>query len=102
MKVNIEKLKEVKIDPSDAEAVLDFWHHFELHVPDYLDNALKSFVANPNVDTQDQFRGALCQAINEGKEDIFQDELFKAIRESSDKVLFNFKFHQQLEENISE
>jgi len=100
--VNVHKLTNLKIDPSDAKGVLDFWLHFDLHLPDYLQKAADNFEQNPNVDTQDTFRGALCKALHEGKEDVFQDDLFKAIRQNSDKVLFNYQFLEQLEDQIGE
>lgn len=96
------KLTDLRIEPDDAAAVLDFWHHFELDVPTYLTEAIELFRQDPNLDTQDKFRSALCKAISEGREDIFEDEIFIEIKKNTDKIYFNDQFYSQLKETLSE
>ena len=96
----INKLENIKIESGDVEAILDFWKHFELETPDYLIKAAQDFRSDQNIETQDALRVAICKAIHEGKEDIFQDELFQVIKSSSDQVLFHSQFKEQLEETL--
>ena len=89
------KLSAIKIDKTDLDGVLDFWEHFGIKVPAYLKKASDDFIANPSVETQEEFRFALCAAIRE-EDDIFSDDLFCAIRESSEEVYKNALFEKHL------
>lgn len=100
--LRIEPLTRMAIEIDDADAVIDFWHHFELEVPEYLQKAADDFLKSPNLTTQNIFRVALCKAISEGKEPIFKDEVFLAIKKNTDKVVFHAEFSQELEKIIEE
>jgi hypothetical protein len=98
----VEPLKEVTIEPEDCTNVIEFFTHFNLAVPAYLTEAVTSFASDQNTETQDVFRVALCRALLEGKEDIFQDEIFKLINQNTVKVVELNEFTVQLKEMLTE
>lgn len=99
--MTIYRLEDLKIEANDVDGVLDFWKHFQLDTPDYLKKAAEDFRLEQNIETQHALRVAICKAIHEGKEDIFQDELFNVIKTKSDQIYLQSQFEEQLEETLN-
>lgn len=98
----VEPLKEVTIEGDDAVAVLEFFKAFDAVAPQALVDAAESFKVNPTPETQNVFRVELCRALLEGKEPVFQDEVFKLINQNTAQVVYHHEFNKQLEETLAE
>ena len=98
----VEPLKEVVIEVDDAKNILEFFEHFSLSVPAYVTEAITAFEKEQTLDTQNKFRVAFSKAINEGKEALFSDDIFKLIRENTKQIVFYNEFTEQLEEALSQ
>jgi hypothetical protein len=98
----LDPLKEVKIESDDAMNVVEFWQHFKLSMPEDLAKAAQNFMENSTVETQNEFRLAICKAVVDGKESIFEDEVFKKIKFNASKILFHSNFSSELEKVLDE
>ena len=98
----VEPLKEVAIEGEDAVNVLEFFKAFDAVAPQALVDAAHAFKESPTPQTQNQFRVELCRALMEGKEPVFQDEVFKLINQNTSQVVYHHEFNRQLEETLAE
>jgi hypothetical protein len=65
-------------------------------------DAANAFKADPTPVTQNTFRVELCRALLEGKESVFQDEVFKLINQNTAQIVYHAEFTRQLEETLAE
>lgn len=94
----------VNISKEDAKNVKDFFSHFNITFPDYLDNCLKSIESASEI-TQfhwTDLRVNLARALAENSEhDLLKDELFEEVIPNCQKVWFDQQFKEDFESGES-
>lgn len=114
--LSVKPLSTLNIEADDARNVREFFNHFELKIPDYLENALKNYEVGyeafkksggksdaPTPDilyAQDQVRVQLCRAMVEHESPVFKDDLFKVVIENSKQIAFAAFFEKELEAEL--
>lgn len=106
-KIQVEPLTEVYVDSSDMQSIRDFYEHFKIQMPSYLEDALKSFetisAASPSdktamLDAQNKVRVELCRSMVESESEVFKNPLLDVVQSNSQEILFNAKFDEQVRE----
>lgn len=95
------ELQKIVITPEDCNAALDFWRHFNIPIPSYLQEAFDGFSKDPSFDNQEVMKLALCKAISETDHEAFKDEMFGQIVTETSSVTFEMQFDQDFEETVS-
>lgn len=114
--LSVKPLSTLNIEADDARNVREFFNHFELKIPDYLDTALKNYenqydafkkgggkTESPTgeiLDAQNQVRVQLCRAMVEHESPVFKDDLFKVVIENSKQIAFAAFFDKELEDEL--
>lgn len=115
--LQVEPLDEINTDQEDCNNVRDFFYHFKIDMPEYLENAISEYetaLKQSNaivkedynkdrglIEAQNVFRVSLCRAMVESDHPLFKDELFKTVIANSDKVVFTANFDKQISEALS-
>lgn len=113
----VESLTEVVTDLEDCKNVRDFFTHFKIHMPDYLNSAIVNYeavlettrsftkeektVSKKLLEAQNIFRVSLCKAMVESDHPLFKDELFKTVIGNSEEVVFCANFDEQIGEALT-
>lgn len=95
------KENKVVISPEDCNAALDFWRHFNIPIPDYLQKNFEKFSAEPNFENQELVKLGLVKAISETEHEAFKDEMFSKIVEECAGVTFDMQFDQDFENTVT-
>lgn len=96
-----EKEEKIVVSPEDCNAALDFWKHFNIPVPQDLQDAIDSFAKDQTFENQQKVKLAVCQAINTSTHEAFQDEMFAKISEECGAISYDMLFDRNLEETLS-
>lgn len=96
-----EKDTTVVITPEDCNAALDFWRHFNIPIPQALQDAFESFSQDPSFPNQEKVKLEVCRAISETDHEAFKDEMFVKIVEECAGVTFDMQFDKDLEKTLS-
>ncbi len=107
-KIQVEPLTEVYVDNSDIQSIRDFFEHFTIALPDYLENAMADFetaiTKNEDKDVllqkQNAVRVELCRAMVESESPVFKNPLLDVVIKNSQNILFNAKFDEQVKEHL--
>ena len=109
-KIQVEPLTEVYVDGSDIQSIRDFFEHFTIPLPDYLEVALKDFestimAGNAEKDVllqkQNAVRVELCRSMVESESAVFKNPLLDVVIQNSQNILFNAKFDEQVKEHLN-
>jgi len=90
------------IQPDDTKSAFDFFKHFNIPMPDALNNALNKFAKDPTIENQDLVKYEICNAIVHVEHEAFRDEMFKKIAEECSSVVFEMKFDKDIVETLGE
>lgn len=96
-----EKDTTVVISPEDCNAALDFWRHFNIPIPQALQDAFDTFAKDVTFPNQEKVKLEICRAISETDHEAFKDEMFKKIVEECAGVTFDMQFDKDLEKTLS-
>ena len=91
---------EVVINKDDARNVRDFFKHFNIKVPENLEQVCDRIEKLPEITFPDQhdFKIALCEAMVTSDHAMFKDELFSEVIKNAEREVFNFCFKKEVEE----
>jgi hypothetical protein len=96
-----EKDTTVVISPEDCNAALDFWRHFNIPIPQNLQDAFDLFSTDPSFVNQERIKLEVCKAISQTDHEAFKDEMFQKIVEECAGVTFDMQFDKDLEKTLS-
>lgn len=107
-KIQVEPLTEVYVDGSDIQSIRDFYEHFGILLPDYLETALKNFESASTsgaeketmLQLQNCVRVELCRSMVESESAVFKNPLLDVVIQNSQNILFNAKFDEQVKEHL--
>ena len=91
----------VVISPEDCNAVLDFWHHFSIPVPEELQAAISAFAEDASLANQNSVRLEISKAIVNSDHEAFKEDMFQKIVEECAGVTFDMQFDKELEKTLT-
>ena len=97
----LEKENKVVISAEDCNAALDFWRHFNIPIPDALQESFDLFSKDPTFENQNKVKLEVCRAISETDHEAFKDEMFQKIVEECAGVTFDMQFDKDLEKTLT-
>jgi hypothetical protein len=95
---NKEEKKNVTAGADDVNAIRTFIKHFNLVMPDRLENALQAFEKNMTYENQRLVCKALAEFVVTDESGLLQDKMFSPLFSESKKV----QYYTSFEENLSE
>jgi len=93
------------VSGEDIKNIEEFFSHFRIPVPDYLQEQLEVFKADPNtytMDKQKMLKSELAHAIVSSDHELMNDGVFANICQKCDKEWFETQFDRDLEDGLSE
>jgi hypothetical protein len=108
--VEFHPLKEMCIDIDDIKNIRDFFNHFSIPMDDKLEAAmvdLETALKESNkfeelLVKQNNVRVRLCVVLWESQSPLFQDEIFKEVRDNAKHIAFIGNFEDQLKELVTD
>lgn len=97
----VTELEKIVISPEDCNAAIDFWRHFNIPIPSYLQDAIDRFSKEVTFANQEIVKLALSKSISETDHEAFKDEMFRKIVEETSAVTFEMQFDKDFEATVS-
>ena len=97
--------KKVVVNQEDIQNIEDFFKHFRIPIPNYLQQQIDVFKQDPNNYTYDKqcvLKSELAHAISESDHELFKDELFSNVIKNCAKEWYDTQFNRDLESALSE
>lgn len=95
-----EKENSVTITKEDVKNTRDFFKHFSINLPKYLDSALSSIEAVDEITVEHQanLKTMIARALVENRDhELLKDELFEEVLPNCQKEWFDKQFEQDFE-----
>lgn len=93
--------KMVTVTPEDAAGALDFWHYFNIPIPEPMQKAFDNFIRDPSYENVQELKLQVTTAIATSDHDAFKDEIFTRIRKECADVSYNMVFDKQMSNILS-
>lgn len=96
--------KVVLATKDDISNIENFFSHFKLPLPKYLQDQIDVWKSNPegfNEDNQKEMVAALSRAVLESDHEIFSNDVWKGILKECDETYYNSQFDKDLQEALS-
>ena len=93
-----EEKKNVTAGPDDVNSIRTFVKHFNLVMPDRLENALQAFEKDMTYENQLSVRKALAEFVVTDASGLLNDKMFAPLYSESKKT----QYYTSFEENLSE
>jgi len=96
-----EVVQTVAITAEDCAAALDFWRHFNIPIPDPMQQAFDAFMKDPTYENQLRVKKEVTKEICTSQHEAFKDEMFVKIANECQDVTYEMAFDEQLEEVLT-
>jgi uncharacterized protein (DUF1786 family) len=98
-----ENEESVVLTQEDMRNVREFFNHFNIDMPEYLDKTILSVEKENEITLQSQknFKTSLVRAISESNHELFKDSLFEEIVPECEKEWYEAQFSQDFEAAMS-
>ncbi len=95
-----EKEESVVLTQEDMRNVREFFNHFNITIPTYLDKIIKRVESEETITLESQkiFKTILARTISESEHELFKDSLFEEIIPECEKEWYDAQFRQDFEE----
>lgn len=97
--------KKAILSIEDINNVEEFFRHFSIPIPKYLQDQIDIYKANLSsysLENQERFKAELSRAIIESDHELLQDDIFSNIKHFCDEVWYNAQFERDLEEVLTD
>lgn len=97
-------LKEIVLNVDDIRNLREFLNHFKVEIIPELDAAMTTWESKKDkvtLEDQEKLRIALCKTMLTSEHRMFKDELFVPILASSEKIVFESTFKEELENQLA-
>ena len=84
--------EKVAISSEDVKNIRDYFKHFDITLPDYLEQALVQFDGDQSMINQKFLKMKLCAAILESKHESFQNKMFDQVKDTSKQALYDLQY----------
>jgi len=94
----------VLINQEDIKNIEDFFNHFRIEIPNFLQAELDVFKNNPdeyNLDKQAKLKSELGHAIISSDHELFKDDLFVNVMKNCNKEWFDTQFDRDINNTFS-
>lgn len=98
-------LTKIVISAEDIKNIEEFFNHFRIEIPDFLQKQLDVFNNNPNaytLDDQKLLRAELAHAIVSSDHELMKDGVFSNIVANCDKEWFDTQFNRDFESDLTD
>lgn len=100
-----EETNKVVINQEDIKNIEDFFNHFRIEIPSYLQTELEVFKNDPNnytYDKQCKLKTELAHAIVSSDHELFKDDLFANVIKNCNKEWFDAQFDRDLVDTFTD
>lgn len=97
-------LKEIMLNVDDIRNLREFFQHFQVTIHPDLEDALtvwENKKEKVTLEDQENLRIGLCKTMVSSDHKMFKDELFAPILASSEKLVFESTFKEELEKQLT-
>ena len=95
-----EEKEKVVINSEDIKNIEDFFNHFRIPIPPFLQEQLDVFKQDPEgytVEKQLRLKAELAHAMVESDHELLKDDLFKPVIQNCEKEWFETQFQRDFE-----
>lgn len=99
-----EEVNKVVINQEDIKNVEDFFNHFRIEIPKFLQAELDVFKDDPesyNLDKQAKLKSELAHAIVSSDHELFKDDLFVNVMKNCNKEWYDTQFDRDINDVFS-
>ncbi len=93
--------EKVVLSSEDIKNVNEYFKHFSIPMPNYLEESLNKFNESQTLENQKFLKLQICKVLIESQHESFRDQMFDTVKETANKARYDLQFEFDVKDELT-